>query len=139
MPAMTNLFRAYGNFDIKAGLFSLYSELTVKDNRVDGYVKPLFKDMEVYDKRNRREKNLFHKLYVGLVAGATKLLENKPREEVATKADISGSLEKPNTDTWQVLLNLLQNAFVRAILPGFEQEVGNPENRNRRDLGNPPG
>ncbi len=126
MPAMTNLFRAYGNFDIKAGLFSLYSELTVKENRVDGYVKPLFKDMEVYDKRNRREKNLFHKFYVGLVGGVTKLLENKPREEVATKADVSGSLEKPNTDTWQVLLNLLQNAFIRAILPGFEQEVGRP-------------
>ena len=60
MRAMNNLLRAYGNFDVTAGLFSLYSELSVKNGRVEGYIKPLFKDMKVYDARQDHEKSLFH-------------------------------------------------------------------------------
>ena len=52
------------------------------------------------------------------------LLENIPRREVATKADLSGPLENPQASTWQVLVSLIQNAFFRAILPGFERELG---------------
>ncbi len=122
MPAMSDLFRAYGNFDIKSGLFSFYSELTIKGNTIDGYLKPHFKDMKVYDRREAREKGLFHKLYVGLVGGISKLLEN-PRTGVATKADISGLLASPETSTWEIILNLIQNAFFKSILPGFEKEV----------------
>ena len=123
MSAMSDLFRAFGKFDIEAGLFSFYSELTIKGDRLDGYVKPLFKGMKVYDRRDDREKSLFHKLYVGLVSGLSKLLENRPRGEVATKADISGPIGSPKTSTWQIIINLIQNAFIQSILPGFEKEV----------------
>ena len=58
------------------------------------------------------------------MGGVSTLLENIPRREVATKADLSGPLENPQASTWQVLVNLIQNAFFRAILPGFERELG---------------
>jgi hypothetical protein len=127
MPAMTDLFKAYGNFDIKAGLFSLYSELTISADKVEGYVKPLFKEMKVYDRRQAAEKSLFHKLYVELVGGVSKLLENRPRDEVATKVGISGPIGSLKTSTWQIVINLIQNAFFKSILPGFEKEVGKSE------------
>ena len=101
--------------------------MTVKEDTVSGYVKPLFKDMKVYDRRPSGEKSLFRKLYVGLVGGVTKLLENRPRAEVATKTEISGPLESLHADTWQIILNLIQNAFVKSILPGFEKEVNPSE------------
>ena len=119
---MNDLFRAFGNFDVKAGLFSFYSELTIKGDMVNGYVKPLFKGMKVYDRREESQKTLFHKLYVGLVGGISKLLEN-PRKDVATKADISGPIGSPQTSTWQIIVKLIQNAFIKSILPGFEKEV----------------
>jgi hypothetical protein len=121
--AMSDLFRAYGNLDIQAGSFSFYSELKIKDDRVNGYVKPLFKDMKVYDRRSYQEKSLFHKLYVGLVGTLSKLLENRTRKEVATKTNISEPLETPGTNTWAVIVNLIRNAFIQAILAGFEREV----------------
>ncbi len=127
MVPMSDLFRSFGDFDIKRGLFSFYSELTIKNNRVYGYVKPLFKDMQVYDKRTTEQKGIFHKLYVGIVSGLSKLLENRSRKEVATKAAISGSLESPNTNIWEVIVNLIRNAFIESILPGFEQEVNPPK------------
>jgi hypothetical protein len=128
MQTMNQLLRAYGNFDVTRGFFSLYTEFRVKNGAVRGYVKPLFKEMDVYDARQDQEKNLFQKIYEGLVGGVSKLLENIPREEVATKADISGRLDNPQASTWQVLVKLIQNAFFQAILPGFDQEGG----RSRR-------
>lgn len=126
MKPMSDLFRAYGNFAIEAGLFSFYSELAVKNGAVKGYVKPLFKDMKVTDKRTKHEKSLFHKLYVGIVGAISELLEN-PQKKVATKADISGALENPHTSTWQVIERLIQNAFFKSILPGFSESIPSSE------------
>lgn len=124
MRTMNDLLRAYGKFDVVSGLFSFYSELSVKQGRIEGYVKPLYRDLKAYDERQDREKGLFRKLYEKLVGGVSKLLENKPREEVATKAEVSGTLENANASTWQVVVNLVRNAFFRAILPGFDEELG---------------
>jgi hypothetical protein len=52
-----------------------------------------------------------------------KLLENRPREEVATQTPIKGPVQSPRTSTWQVLGNLIKNAFFEAILPGFDRQV----------------
>ncbi len=123
LRTMNDLLRAYGKFDVVAGLFSFYSELSVRGGRIQGYVKPLFRNLDVYDARQDREKSLFRKLYEGLVGGVAKLLENRPREEVATEATVSGPVQNPKASTWQVLVNLIQNAFFRAILPGFDAEL----------------
>jgi hypothetical protein len=120
---MNDLFRAYGDFDVSAGRFSLYTELDIHDQRIDGYIKPLFADMKVYDRNQDKHDNVFHQLYEGLVGGVAKLLENPPREQVATKADISGPMDNPQLSTLQVVLRLIQNAFFRAILPGFEEQA----------------
>ena len=123
MRTMNDLFRAYGNFDVAGGVFSLYSEIKVRQGKIEGYVKPLFRDMDVYDERQDREKSVFRKLYEGLVGGIAGLLENRPREEVATETSISGDIESPQASTWETVLRLIQNAFFKAILPGFEREV----------------
>jgi hypothetical protein len=120
MPALNPLLRAYGKLDVAGGFFSVYTEMRVKNRAVQGYVKPLIREMDVYDARQDREKNLFQQLYEALAGGVSTLLENTPRDEVATKANISGPLENPQASTWQVLVNLIKNAFFRAILPGFE-------------------
>jgi hypothetical protein len=51
------------------------------------------------------------------------------RREVAAKADIAGPLENPQASTRQVLVTLIQNAFFKTILPGFERELGRAERR----------
>ncbi len=122
MKAMNNIFRVYGNFDVARGLFSFYSEVTVKNDKVTGYIKPLFRDMKVYDKRKDKEKGEFRKLYEQIVGGVAKLLEN-PRKAVATKAPVSGKLEKPHLSTWDAIINIFQNAFLHSILPGFEKNI----------------
>jgi Domain of Unknown Function (DUF748) len=123
MRKMNDLLRAYGNFDVISGNFSMYSEIKIRQGKIDGYVKPLFSDMKVYDRRQDAEKSRFRKLYEGLVGGISGLLENRPREEVATRVPIAGDVEEPETGTGETIVRLIQNAFFKAILPGFEKEV----------------
>lgn len=123
MTAMNDLLRARGGFDVTSGRFSLFSELAVKDGRVDGYVKPIFRDLDVYDRRQDRDKNIFRQAYEGIVGGIGTLLENRPRDEVATRTDLSGRIENPRASTLEIVLGLVQNAFVRAILPGLDREA----------------
>ncbi|MEX2221291.1 MAG: DUF748 domain-containing protein [Candidatus Rokuibacteriota bacterium] len=123
LKAMNDLLRAHGNFDVVAGRFSMYTEIAVKDRQVSGYVKPLFQDMTVYDARQDREKNVLRKVYEGVVGGISKVLQNRPRDEVATRVDISGRLDNPNLSLVDTIVGLVQNAFFKAILPGFEAQI----------------
>ncbi len=127
MRAMNQMLRAYGKFDVVSGFFSFYTELKVRGQKVDGYVKPLFREVKAYDQRQDAEKSLFRKLYEKLVGGVSRILENRtPREEVATKANIQGQLGGPGgtkLNTGQALANLVRNAFLQAILPGFDGEL----------------
>jgi hypothetical protein len=89
-------------------------------------VKPLFKGMKVYDRRQDRDKTLFRQLYEMLVGGVAGLLKNRERKEVATVATVSGRIDEPHTSGWQIALRLIGNAFFRSILPGFDRELGRP-------------
>lgn len=121
LRTMNDALRAHGRFDVVGGVFSLYSELAVKDRMVRGYVKPLFQDVDAYDRTQDRDKKAMRKLYERVVEGVSRVLQNRPRDEVATRADITGPLEHPKANTLQVVMNLIQNAFFKAILPGFER------------------
>jgi hypothetical protein len=75
---------------------------------------------------------VFRKLYEGLVGGIAGLLQNRPREEVATQTSISGDIESPQTSTSETVLRLVQNAFFKAILPGFDREVSQSNATRKR-------
>ena len=122
MRTMNDLLRAYGNFDVVGGRFSFYSQVRIKDGTIEGYVKPLFENMQVYDRRQDSEKPVLHQIYEGVVGGLSKLLENR-HEAVATQATLRGEATSPETSTWEVVVNLLRNALFNAIVPGFENAL----------------
>src|SRR5262249_36630974 len=99
---------------------ALYSEMHVRQGRVDGYVKPIFRDLKILEASNEHE-GLGQKIYEGIVAGAGKILTNPPRDQIATKTDLSGPLAEPHTSILQIAGNLVRNAFFKAILPGLER------------------
>ena len=123
LTAMNDLLRAYGDFDVSAGVFSLTSELHIKNSAISGYIKPFFKDIKVYDRRKDKGRGFFHQVREIVIGGVAMVLENRSRQEVATKVDIRGSVDNPETSTWQIVVELVKNAFFKAILPGFEREA----------------
>jgi hypothetical protein len=123
LTAMNDVLRSYGNFDVSAGIFSLVTEIHVKNDKISGYIKPFVKDVKVYDKLRDKDQGIFHKMYEKLVGGVATLLENRTRQEVATKVIISGPVSNPETSTWQIVGALIKNAFFKAILPTFDKEA----------------
>ena len=122
MKDMNDLFRAYGKFDVVSGEFSFYSEISVENGVVSGYVKPLFKNVDVYDPAQDRDKNVFRRAYEAMVGAIATLLENRPRDEVATRVALSGRIDNPRVSTLEAILGLVKNAFTKAIQPGLERE-----------------
>jgi hypothetical protein len=123
LPAINDLLRDYAKLDVAAGTFSVYTELRVRDGYLKGYVKPLFKDVQVYDPQQDKDKPVLRKLYEKVVGGLSHILKNRPRDQVATVADLSGPITGPKTSSWAIFEHLVSNAFVKAILPGFQREV----------------
>lgn len=119
---LNDLLRARGDIDVNRGQMSFYTELAVRNGRIDGYAKPLFADMDVYDSKQDKEDNIFQKAWEAMAGAAATVLENRPNDEVATKADLSGPVENPDASTFQIVIGLVQNAFFNAILPGLDQE-----------------
>jgi hypothetical protein len=118
---LKDLVRAYGGFEIRAGEFSVYSELQMKGGAIEGYVKPLFRGVEIgTDGEAVAEKGLRQRLYEGLVGIGAKVLKNRLRGEVATVVPISGRVDRPEMARWETVGRLLQNAFLRPITPGYE-------------------
>jgi hypothetical protein len=75
---MNDILRAYGKFDVAAGQFSLYSQLAVRNDRIAGYVKPLFSDVRAFDPEQDRDKGFLRRLYERIVGGVSKILKNSP-------------------------------------------------------------
>ena len=119
LDKLNELLRAYAKLDVAAGRFSIYSEVRVKDGQMSGYVKPLFHDVDVYDPRQDKHKSPFKKAYEAVAGGIAKLLQNHKREETATVTTISGPVENAHANTAEIIGGLIQNAFFKAILPGF--------------------
>lgn len=123
MTALNDLLRTYGDFDLSAGEFSLVSELQVRNGMLSGDLTPFFRGMQVYDKRKDRGKAVAHKAYELLVGAAAVLLQNRSRQEVATRVEVEGALHDPRASCWQMVGALLGNAFFKAVIPGFEREA----------------
>jgi hypothetical protein len=121
--SLNDLFQNYGKFDVAGGWFSLFTQMNVKEGEVHGYVKPLFSQLKVYNYQKEKKKPVTKQAYEMVIGAASHLLKNRQTQKVATQVDISGRLSQPAVSTWQALGELIRNAFIKAILPGFEHQA----------------
>ena len=123
LPSMNDILRAYGRFDVAAGQFSVFSEISIKDGDMDGYVKPMFANLEVYNYQKDKNTGVLHQAKELAIGGASHLFKNSNTQQVASQIDLKGKLTSPDISTWQALGQVLHNAFIEAILPGFDRAV----------------
>jgi len=130
MISLNPLLRAYGRFDVAQGRFTLYSQIAVSDGNINGYAKPMFSDLKVYDYKKDKNKGVIGQVKQMLIGTAAHIFKNRQTQRVATQVDISGSLKKTNVSTWQAFVEIVENAFIRTILPGFDREAQNASAEN---------
>ncbi len=96
LVALNNFMRAYGNFDVESGEFEVYTEVAAAKGRFEGYVKPFFKHLDIFDWQKERKKSILQKFWEAIVAGVAQVFKNQPHDQLATKIPISGDFDKPN-------------------------------------------
>ncbi len=119
---LNSFFQAYAKVDVNKGVFGLYAEAAAKDGKFIGYVKPLIKDLDVLGKEDRDD-NLFRKLWEGMVGTAGEVFKNQGEDQVATKINFEGNIKNPDTSLWNTIMNILRNAFVRALQPAIDNQI----------------
>ncbi len=122
LPEVNGFFQAYADFDVNKGTLSLYTEIATREGAFTGYVKPIIKDLDVLGKEDRKD-NLLHKIWEGLVGTAGTILTNPRKDQVATKIPIQGRLDDPKVRSWVAIIDLLRNAFIRALEPAIDREI----------------
>ncbi|HEY7203767.1 MAG TPA: DUF748 domain-containing protein [Methylomirabilota bacterium] len=121
LPRLSDVVRAHGGVGVTEGALSVYSELKLENGTIEGYVKPLVKNVRVGDDGAADgDRGLKRRLYEGMMNVAGKVLRNHSRGEVATVVRVSGPLERPHVSRWETIGRLLQNAFLRPIVPGLD-------------------
>jgi len=122
LPELNAFFQAYGNFDVNKGSMDLYTEIATRDGAFSGYVKPVIKDLDVLGKEDKKD-GILHKLYEGIVGTAGVVLKNRREDQIATKLPFEGKLDNPNARTWTAVVELLRNAFIRALEPVIDRDI----------------
>jgi hypothetical protein len=117
-----DLTRAYGQFDFESGWFDLVIELHAVNGELDGYIKPMYRDVKVLSLADVREDNVIEVFWEALVGIVAEAFQNQPRDQFATKIPLSGDLTAPKPDILQSVGNVLRNAFIRAYMPTLEPD-----------------
>ena len=121
-PRLNDLWRAYGGFDVERGTFAVYSRGRPSGaGHVDGYVKTISRRTSTCSDADE-QKGLREKLYEGLVGGLATVFRNQPRDQLATEVSLSGPLQNPDSNAMEIVLGLIENAFFKAVLPGFKRD-----------------
>ena len=122
LTRINDLALAYGNFDFKRGWFDLVVQADDTEGQLQGYVKPLFRDLKVFSlTQDLKEDNVLQFFWQALVGAATTIFKNHPRNQFGTlipfTSDASGST---STDILATIGNVLRNAYIRAYLPRLQ-------------------
>jgi hypothetical protein len=122
------LTRAYGQFDFEKGWFDLVVEMDAREGGLEGYVKPLFRNLVVLAGPDVKEDNVIQLFWEALVGLTAEVLQNQPREQFGTVIPFTGDLTNPRTDLLATLGNVLRNAFIRAYLPKLQGQAVDVDN-----------
>ena len=119
---LNDFFKAYGNFTVNQGSFSLFTEMAASNGKFEGYVKPIIKDLDVLGPEDRNE-NFFQKAWESVVGAAGSVLKNQKEDQVATKIPIEGTFKNPETRLLYAVGEVLRNAFIQALMPSIDREI----------------
>ena len=115
---------AYGKFDFNAGHGDLVIEAQAEDGRLHGYIKPLLRDVDVFDWQQdveNKNKNIFRSVWEALVGASETVLKNQPKNQFATRVELSGSVHKQDISAFETFLQILRNGFIQAFNARYEQ------------------
>ena len=123
LTEFNNAFKKYANFDVESGEFSNYVEFKMINGAHKGYVKPIFKNVEIIGKNSENGEPLLDKAYERLLELGKNIFENKKEDQVGAKIPFNGLVEQVDINTLKSSLSFLKNAFIKALDARIDHEI----------------
>ncbi|QRY77220.1 DUF748 domain-containing protein [Pseudomonas sp. PDNC002] len=117
---------AYGKFDFNQGHGTLVIEAQAEKGQLSGYIKPLLRDVDVFNWQQdveNKDKSLFRSIWEALVGGGETALKNQRKDQFATRVELSGSVHRQDINGFQAFLGILRNAFIQAFNARYERSA----------------
>ncbi len=120
---LNTLARQYANLDFNRGTMSVYSEMAALDGKLNGYLKPLTKGMQIF-KLNEHDNRSVGRFFTELLAQTgVAILKNQRKDQVATRIPLNGTIDNIQTATWPTVIGLLRNAYIEAFKGKFDNNI----------------
>ncbi len=103
------------------GQFSLYGEAAAAKGQIKGYAKPFLKDLKIGHPKNE---SVLNGIVNGVATVAAKILEDNDTKTIATKVNISGVIDNPDTSILSIIGYLLKHAFIQSLLQQLDSSIG---------------
>ena len=127
---LNDFARAYGKFDFNAGHGDVVIEAQAEKGRLTGYIKPLLRDVDVFNWQQDvqdKDKGFFRSVWEALVGASETVLKNQPKNQFATRVELSGSVHQRNISAFEAFLQILRNGFIQAFNARYEQSPPDPD------------
>lgn len=125
LSSLNDLSRVYANLDFRKGHGEIYSEISAIDGDIDGYIKPMFTDVDILSWKQdveSQDDGPVQVVWEGLVGTFKTLFTNFSTEKIATEIELDGSIKKPDISPMQAFMGVVKNSFGSALESGFSSE-----------------
>jgi hypothetical protein len=123
LTRLNEFLQAYAKLDAEGGTGDFVMELACRQGELTGYAKPLFDEVEIFSWKEDVEEegdNPLRALWEAIAGGIENLFKNQELDQIATRVEITGTVEDADTSVGQAIVAILVNAFVEAYRPVFE-------------------
>ncbi|MEK2687819.1 DUF748 domain-containing protein [Bdellovibrio sp. GT3] len=119
---LNDFFMAYGPISFSSGHVSLLAEVSAKDDKIVGYVKPFIEKLDVVSSEEKFDspKRFFNEISL---ASVNLILRNPNNKTMAAKLEFEGAMKGPEFDTWGAVWSSLRNGFVEAMKKKLDNDV----------------
>jgi hypothetical protein len=124
LTRINDLASNYAKVDFASGHGSVFVELTAREGKLSGYIKPLLEEVEIVSwEQDVKEQgdNPFRLLWEGAVGFFKTLFTNAESKQLATQIEIEGTIDDTKIKSWGAVLGVVRNAFVEALEARFEE------------------
>jgi uncharacterized protein involved in outer membrane biogenesis len=124
LKRLNDFAAAYGKFDFNAGHSDVVIEASASKGRLTGYIKPLLRDVDVFNWQQdveNKDKGLFRSIWEALVGGTETVLKNQGKNQFATRVELKGNVHQKDVSAFQAFLQILRNGFIQAFNARYER------------------
>lgn len=135
LTQLNPFLKAYIPLDLTSGKFNYYMELASKDSKIKGYLKPMFKDMDVRAGAKEKDDSLKEFGLEIVSAVVNVVFQNLKNKSLATKIPIEGTLDNPKLGLWEAFKLAVSNGFGKPkVAPKVDNEISlKSVNQDKKD------